>query len=217
MRGTLHAIPAFGSMVAFADACPHPKLEAPMRLLVPLACWLLAPALAQAQEFMTQASKDAAAAYEADLAAARAKYTAALDHAALKAVEMGDLEEVVRIKDRKTELVAQTSSVDADPLVRARQRVQGTKWSWTSTVSGRNSSGVEFLTDGRIKLSGVDIGAWAMAEPDILVMRTDDGLWLMKFDKNYERYIDIRNYKLGKHNIVPGKRVSPPIGSAAAK
>lgn len=60
----------------------------------------------------------------------------------------------------------------------------------------------------RIKLSGVDIGAWAIVEPQVLMMRTDSNLWMLEFDKDYTRY-RVTNFKSAKHHILPGKRVTP--------
>lgn len=57
-----------------------------------------------AEEFTTDAAKAAKAAYEADLKAAREKYSMTLDEAAKKAVEAGELDEVVRIKNVKDRL-----------------------------------------------------------------------------------------------------------------
>lgn len=62
------------------------------------------PSIAHCEDFTTQAAKQALAAYKADLKAAREKYAAALDEAAKKAVEAGELDEVVRIKEVKDEL-----------------------------------------------------------------------------------------------------------------
>jgi hypothetical protein len=62
-----------------------------------------------AEEFTTDAAKAAKAAYEADLKAAREKYSQALDEAAKKAVEAGELEEVVRIKVVKEKLSGKAS------------------------------------------------------------------------------------------------------------
>lgn len=61
-------------------------------------------AIAQTPEFTTAAAKAAKAQYEADLQAAREKYLAALDQAAVKAAQEGQLEEVVRIKAEKDRL-----------------------------------------------------------------------------------------------------------------
>lgn len=78
-----------------------------------------ASALAQASEFTTAAAKAAKAAYEADLKAAREKYAAALDQAAVAAAADGDLDEVVRIKAEKDSLaVTATGSVESAPQTR---------------------------------------------------------------------------------------------------
>lgn len=67
-----------------------------MRHLLAVLMLMSASPLA-AEEFTTDTAKAAKAAYEADLKVAREKYSKALDEAAKKAVEAGDLEEVKRI------------------------------------------------------------------------------------------------------------------------
>jgi len=169
---------------------------------------LLTAAPLAAQEFTTDAAKAAKAAYEADLKAAREKYAEALTEAAKTAVDAGELDEVVRIKAAKEELSGTESERS---LARIQSALEGSKWTWTSKISGRNSSGLQLLPDQKIFLSGVNIGAWQMVEPRTLIMRGNDGIWILYFNHDYTEYTRLANFRPNpKHNILPGRRTSPP-------
>lgn len=84
-----------------------------MRLLL-IILLLLCPTSLSADEFTTEAVQAAKAVYEADLKAAREKYSKELDEAAKKAVEAGDLEEVKRIVAAKESLEGKGSGTEKD-------------------------------------------------------------------------------------------------------
>jgi len=84
-----------------------------MRYLI-ITVLLCSPHSLTAEDFTTDAAKAAQAAYEADLKAAREKYSMALDEAAKKAVEEGELDEVVRIKDVKDRIAGGGKPAKAD-------------------------------------------------------------------------------------------------------
>jgi len=65
---------------------------------------LLIATTATAYEFTSTPAKEDKAAYEQDLKTARMKYSEALDQAAIKAAQDGELDEIVRIKKIKEEL-----------------------------------------------------------------------------------------------------------------
>lgn len=74
-------------------------------------------ALATAEDFTTDAARAAKAQYEADLRAARDKYIDALDQAAVKAAELGQLDEVVRIKAEKDRLLGKRAATPAQRVL----------------------------------------------------------------------------------------------------
>jgi hypothetical protein len=178
-----------------------------MRYLL-IATLLFTTARVFADEFTAEAAKAAKAAYEADLKAAREKYAAALDEAAKQAVEVGELDEVVRIKGEKEEL-AGARTADALTLARVQQALEGTKWTWTSLLSGKNKTGLSLLPEQKTELGGVNIGAWQMVEPRILIMRVNEGVWFLQFNEDYTEYVKVLNFKPSKHNITPGHRTIP--------
>jgi hypothetical protein len=139
--------------------------------------------------------------YLQDLADARKRYIEGLK----ESLKDATYDELDRIFNERRRIEAEAA---VTPVVKAHRKIQGSRWTWVSSLSGSNSTGLEFFPNNRIRLGGVDIGAWAMVEPYILVMRTDSMLWVLEFNKDYTTY-KIGNFKPAKHNIQSGRRLTP--------
>jgi len=173
-----------------------------------LMIFILAASSAFAQDFTTEAAKDAKAKYEAALESAREEYKQSLTEAAVKAAEAGDLDEVVRIKNEKDELDGRRLDY-ALKLIKVQEALEDTKWTWVSSLSGRNPSGLQFLPNQKLSLGGVREGAWQVVEPRTVILRLNSGVWFLYFNNDLTNYTKILNFKPSHHKIKPGKRTSP--------
>lgn len=163
-----------------------------MRLLVTalLSVLTLVADSLPAEEFTSQAAKDAKTAYEADLKAAREKYKAALSKAVEAAVAEGDTDEVARLA------VAIKQAGEPDPLEKARDVVAGRKFLFKR--KGKPDHTMTFLANGKIKRvergdSNDAWGIWIMVEERTLLYRNlspEPGRrgnhFLLSFDEDYE-------------------------------
>lgn len=143
-----------------------------------------------AEEFESPAAKEAHAAYEADLQAARERYKNALSEAVQAAVAEGDTDEVARLAAKIKEVG------EPDPLDKAREIVAGRKFLFKR--KGRPDVTKTFLANGKVKhdergSSNDEWGIWIMVEDRTLLYRNLSPVpgrrgnhFLLSFDEEYE-------------------------------
>ncbi|MFV0445681.1 MAG: hypothetical protein ACK5Q5_19030 [Planctomycetaceae bacterium] len=173
---------------------------------LPVVLLLLLSSSGLADEFTTGAAQAAQSTYEADLLAARKKYVSALDHAALAAVQAGDLQEVARIAARKSEL--ETGS--DDPIVAARLALIDTVW--TFDRPGKPNR-VTFRSRGKVTVYKGGDGVWEMLESHVGAMKFQDEMFIFKFNDDLTEF-EVVAYGRIKTNYASSRKVGPaPVKS----
>jgi len=172
----------------------------------PLVFALLFPIILVAQEPVgaeppALSMKEASEKYELEIKEAKDRYRLTLNELLKVAATADDQDEIKRIQEELKRIEVEAIH---DEIAVARKKIEGTRWTWTSKISGPHSHGLQFLPDARISFGSPEVSAWTMVEPHVLVMRIDDGLYLLEFDEKYTRY-KIKHYKTAPHNIVPGQ------------
>ncbi len=160
-----------------------------MKSLLSLSLLLTFTVPAFAQDLTTPAAIAARDKYEAKLDELRKQYSAELIDASKVAEKNGAREEVDRIDQIRLSLALGAD----DPVVAARERVEGHTWTFEriATLKARHESKkLEFKKHRVVKITpGNGIGNWQMLEPHVGVVRTGGGtVFLMKFDERFSTY-----------------------------
>lgn len=145
--------------------------------------------------------KEASKQYELELKEAKDRYRLTLNELLKIAASADDQDEIKRIQEELKRIEVEAIH---DEIAVARKKIEGTRWTWTSKISGPHSHGLRFLPDAKISFGSPEVSAWTMVEPYVLVMRIDEGLYLLEFDEKYTRY-KIKHFKTAPHNILPGQ------------
>lgn len=150
----------------------------------------------EAEEFQSEPAKNAKRKYEKAVTAAREAYVKDLAEAAIKAVEEGDLDEVVRIKKEKDEFLEATGEDDENSIAKSRKRLEGTTWKWKPLGAFEIRS--TFMENRRAKHASnlgepPHYGAWDVLDERTIVMRRQpEGLWIFFIED------DLKSFKVMK-------------------
>ena len=160
-------------------------------------------ATAQTIIFKSAAAKEAQREYEETLAKAREEYSKKLQLALVAAVTQQETEETNRIKEVMENVKLQKTSNDADPLVRARNQLINTSWTWNRP---KNPNFFTLRPKGLVAKRKGASGTWEMIEPRVALLTFEPYLFVLSFDKSLRSYRVLKAYQPVKTLYTVGKK-----------
>jgi hypothetical protein len=160
---------------------------------------VLAAAPAAAQDFKSAPARQAKFDFERAVAAARENYLKDLTAAAKQALDAGQVGEGAAITEEMEFIKAQQKADEGDPMVLARRKLEGSRWSWVGKTH------LTFKKNGVVTNSSGQVGHWAMLEPTTAAVKFQ-ALFVLGFNEDLDQFTAFP-YTVTKSDLKGGRKL----------
>ncbi len=140
---------------------------------------------ASTQDFKSVKAKSALLEYREALRRARTSYLKDLETASSIAIRKDDLDEALAIKKEIASVKEEHAASIPDALVKTRRAIEGSVFTWNRRG---DPDQLRFSKNGLVTAQKGSEGIWQVLEPDVIVIKFQQNLFLLKFDERLTQF-----------------------------